>query len=227
LTQTVIVLPPREGFSPSAVGAVGMMVRLLAAPNDLVIGAKLRAEPFQSPHFTPVSSVFWPPFGRTERYMAGAVKRLRALRPSLVEVHNRANLACDVARALPGVPVSLFLHNDPQAMRAARTPAERAALLRRLTVICVSDYLRARFMEGVNPGPGTAERAGTRIATATAAAGSPRENRALRRPRGSRQRRRRLRHCLRNRAGAPPRLARHDDRRRPVFPGQPGNSFSP
>ncbi len=153
MTQTVIVLPPREGFSPSAVGAVGMMVRLLAAPEDLVIGAPLRAEPFESPRFQPVSRVLWPPFGRTERYMAGAVQRLRALRPTLVEVHNRANLARDVARALPGVPVSLFLHNDPQAMRAAKMPAERAALLHRLTVVCVSNYLRARFMEGVNHAP--------------------------------------------------------------------------
>jgi glycosyltransferase involved in cell wall biosynthesis len=149
----VTVLPPREGFSPAAVGAVGMMVRLLAAPEDTVVGAAPRGVPFAEPRFVPVARVAWPPFGRTERYMAGAVKRLRQLKPDLVEVHNRANLARDVALALPGVPVALFLHNDPQAMRAAKSAAERAALLRRLTVVCVSEHLRARFMAGVTDAP--------------------------------------------------------------------------
>ena len=148
------MLPPREGFSPAAVGAVGMMVRMLAAPDDLVIGNDTGgAARFPCPAFMPVSHVFWPPFGRTERYMAGAVKRLRALRPALVEVHNRANLARDVARALPDVPVCLFLHNDPQGMRAAKSAGEREALLRLATVVCVSTYLQARFMEGVGDGP--------------------------------------------------------------------------
>jgi glycosyltransferase involved in cell wall biosynthesis len=154
MARIVTVLPPREGFSPAAVGAVGMMVQLLAAPGDLVIGNDSKgAARFPCPEFMPVSRVFWPPFGRTERYMAGAVKRLRSLRPALVEVHNRANLARDVARALPGVPICLFLHNDPQAMRAAKTPAERAALLQRVTVVCVSAYLQGRFMQGISGGP--------------------------------------------------------------------------
>jgi UDP-glucose:(glucosyl)LPS alpha-1,2-glucosyltransferase len=151
--NVVTVLPPREGFSPQAVGDVGMMVRLTAQASDIVVGAPFAGQPFAQPRFVPVAPVLWPPFGRTERYMAGAVKRLRALRPDLIEVHNRANLARDVARALPDTPVALFLHNDPQGMRAAKTPVERAALLRRMSVVCVSDYLRRRFMEGVDGAP--------------------------------------------------------------------------
>lgn len=148
----VSVLPPREGFSPEAVGAVGMVVRRLATPDDLVIGAGGGPEPFDWPRLLPISPVLWPPFGRTNRYMAGVISRLRALRPPLVEVHNRANLAADVARALPGSRLALFVHNDPQGMHGARTAQERTDLLLRMRVICVSRYLRDRFMEQVPPG---------------------------------------------------------------------------
>ena len=131
-----------------------MMVRLMAAADDIVVGADPGAGAYTTPRLLPVLPVLWPPFGRTERYMAGAIARLRTLRPKLIEVHNRANLARDIARALPEARVALFLHNDPQAMRAARTPAERAALLARMTVVCVSEHLRARFAEGLPPGAG-------------------------------------------------------------------------
>ncbi len=58
---------------------------------------------------------------------------------------------------LPDIPVSLFLHNDPQTMRGARTPAERAALLRTLACVAtVSEFLRARMMEGVAGDPPSA-----------------------------------------------------------------------
>jgi glycosyltransferase involved in cell wall biosynthesis len=70
----------------------------------------------------------------------------------VIEVHNRANLALRLARALPAARVVLFVHNDPQGMRQARRPADRAALLQRIQVVCVSRYLYARFMDGVPAG---------------------------------------------------------------------------
>ena len=148
--RTAIVLPPREGFSPRAVGAIGLLVQRLAAPEDLVIGQASPNPAFPGRHFIPAATPIWPPFGRVERYMAGVVKTLRPLRPDVIEVHNRANLAARVAEALPGARVMLFVHNDPQAMRGARSPAERADLLRRLTVVCVSAHLAGRFMDGVS-----------------------------------------------------------------------------
>jgi glycosyltransferase involved in cell wall biosynthesis len=129
-----------------------MMVRLLAGPLDTVIGQDPGPGRFATPNLLPVPPVLWPPFGRTERYMAGAVRLLRHLRPGLIEVHNRANLALDIARALPGSRVTLFLHNDPQAMRRARTPKDRVTLLRHMTVAGVSRYLCDRFMAGVPTG---------------------------------------------------------------------------
>ncbi len=146
------VLPPREGFSPAAVGAVGLVVHGLAVADDVVIGERLLGAPFADRRYMQVPRVMWPPVGRVLRYYAGVLKVLRALRPARVEVHNRADLAWRAARALPGARVALFVHNDPQAMRGARDAAARTALLARVQVVCVSDYLRARFMAGVAGG---------------------------------------------------------------------------
>ncbi len=148
----VTVLPPREGFSPDAVGAIGLLVHRLGHPDDIVIGQPFGALTFSGRRFVPADPPAWPLFGRVERYMAGAVRTVRQLRPRIVEVHNRASLALRVADALPQAAVVLFLHNDPQAMRQARRPSDRATLLRRLQVVCVSRYLHDRFMEGLDPG---------------------------------------------------------------------------
>ena len=50
-----------------------MMVRLMAGADDIVIGADPGPGAYTTPRFLPVRRVLWPPFGRTERYMAGVV----------------------------------------------------------------------------------------------------------------------------------------------------------
>ncbi len=146
------MLPPREGFGPEAVGAIGLLVHRLAAADDLVVGQAGTRAVFAGRRFVAAAEPWWPPVGRVERYMAGVVKTLRRLRPDVVEVHNRANLALAVKRALPEARVALFLHNDPLGMRGARLARERTALLRALRVVCVSEYLAGRFLEGVAAG---------------------------------------------------------------------------
>jgi glycosyltransferase involved in cell wall biosynthesis len=150
-----VVLPPREAFSPAAVGAVGLVVhRLAVQPSEfrpLVLGSWVAA-PFADVAFHPVRPR-WMLAGTTSRYAAGVVRALGRAVPALVEVHNRPALALALARWLPA-PVLLVLHNDPQGMRGARTPAERRALLGRLAgVATVSSFLRDRLLEGLAPPP--------------------------------------------------------------------------
>ena len=105
------------------------------------------ADPFPSVPFHPVQ----PGWGLTanRRYARGVLSALHPLRPDLVEVHNRPEIAMHLARRHERVV--LFLHNDPQGMRGAATPAARAALLRRMArVVTVSEHLRSRFLEGVD-----------------------------------------------------------------------------
>ncbi|WP_264716474.1 glycosyltransferase, partial [Limobrevibacterium gyesilva] len=147
-----MILPPREGFAPGATGAVGLLVhRLASRPGafaPVVVGMKQGA-PFADVAFR-AATPSWQPARLARRYAGGVARVLRALRPALIEVHNRPDVALFLAGHFPRTPVCLFLHNDPQGMRRARGAAERAALLARLArVVTVSDYLRGRLLEGV------------------------------------------------------------------------------
>ena len=151
------MLPPREGFGPGRTGAIGLIARRLAATQDfrtMVIGGVQVGPTFAGADFCAARPPFWLPGTINTRYAAGVARLLRRLRPSLIEVHNRPEVALALARRIPGAPISLFLHNDPQAMRSARSPAERHALLARLArVVTVSEYIRQRLLEGIAAPP--------------------------------------------------------------------------
>jgi glycosyltransferase involved in cell wall biosynthesis len=152
-----VVLPPREGFSPDAAGAIGLLVQRLGVARSsfdtVVIGGSAATPPFAAPRFLPIRGATLCGRPLNALYAWRVARRLRRLRPALVEVHNRPRIALALARALPATPVLLVLHNDPQAAHGARSAAERAGLLRRLAaVVVVSDWMRARFMAGLPDG---------------------------------------------------------------------------
>jgi UDP-glucose:(glucosyl)LPS alpha-1,2-glucosyltransferase len=157
LPRAAIILPPKEGFSPGAVGGVGLMVHRLAASagDSVVIGAEPGGKPFADVPFRPVPAGFSLLLGRNRAYATEAARMARGIAPDLIEVHNRPEVALTVARLCAGRPVVLFLHNDPQGMRYARTRRQRRALVARLPrIVTVSEYLRARLLDGVDPPPG-------------------------------------------------------------------------
>ena len=143
-----IVLPPREGFSPEAVGAVGLLVQRLSRPDDLVVGRAIDEAPFAGRRYLPVRPAgAWA--GRAaSRYAAGVAAALRGESVGLIEVHNRPDVAAALARRYPRIPMLLVLHNDPRTMRRARTPRARQTLARSMRIVTVSSYLRERYLEG-------------------------------------------------------------------------------
>lgn len=149
-----VVLPPGEGFGPGRAGAVALVVhRLTKVEPALVIGGPQSGALFGDVPFRAASPVRWWPGGVNRRYALAVGKMLRLLRPALIEVHNRIEVARVLARRCPTAKVALFLHNDPQAMRGGRTPAQRQSLLRELArVATVSTFLRDRLLEGVPGG---------------------------------------------------------------------------
>ncbi|MBV9735066.1 MAG: glycosyltransferase family 4 protein [Acidisphaera sp.] len=150
-----IVLPPREAFSPGATGAVGLMAHRLASRGDAVVIGSPGGVPHADVPFRPVRSGRWPLGSQTARYAAAAARLLAELRPTLIEVHNRPEIALHVARRFPSAKIALLLHNEPTEMRGARRPAERLALLKNLSGIAVvSDYLRRGFLENLPPACG-------------------------------------------------------------------------
>jgi glycosyltransferase involved in cell wall biosynthesis len=153
LPLVAVVLPPREGFGPGRAGAIGWLARRLAATrgfDTIVIGGPQDGPVFPGVVYRPVTPALWPPGSTNLRYAASVARVLKAVRPALIEVHNRPEIGLALAARLPAVPVVGFLHNDPQGMREATTPLERSALLQRLArVVMPSEYLRQRLLEGV------------------------------------------------------------------------------
>ncbi len=149
-----VVLPPREGFGPGRAGAVGLIVRRLARVLPaLIVGGPQTGPVFEETPFQAARPPLWRPGGINARYGYAVARLLRPLRPALIEVHNRIDVARALARRFPDTPVSLFLHNDPQGMRGAKAPAARAKLLRGLArVVTVSEFLRGRLMQDVPDG---------------------------------------------------------------------------
>jgi UDP-glucose:(glucosyl)LPS alpha-1,2-glucosyltransferase len=149
----VTILPPHEGFGPASVGAIGTVARLLAAApgfSPLVIGGPQVEAPYPDVPFRAVRPAVWWPGNVNIRYGAALARVIAAAGPALIEVHNRPELALWLARRFHGLPITLFLHNDPQEMRQARAAADRTHLLRVLArVVTVSDYLRRRLLDGV------------------------------------------------------------------------------
>ncbi len=143
-----IVLPPREGFSADAVGAVGLLVRRLARPDELVIGRRIAEAPFDDQRYLPVPPGGWRPGRAASRYAAGVAALLRRQPVRLIEVHNRPDVAAALARRFPHTPMLLVLHNDPRTMRLARTPRSREALARAMGIATVSADLRERYLAG-------------------------------------------------------------------------------
>jgi UDP-glucose:(glucosyl)LPS alpha-1,2-glucosyltransferase len=152
LPKVAVVLPPREGFGPGRTGAIGMLARRLVQTlgfQTIVFGGPQDGPVFPDIDFRAVSPTPWRLGNTNVRYAAAAATVLKALKPALVEVHNRPEIALAIAARL-SAPVTVILNNDPQEMRDSATPAERSDMLRRLAgVFTSSAYLRDRVLEGV------------------------------------------------------------------------------
>ncbi|HEV7266024.1 MAG TPA: glycosyltransferase family 4 protein [Falsiroseomonas sp.] len=149
------VLPFKEGFAPDSAGAIGLVVRDVARATaasweTIVIGRAAGGPTFPGCGFVtaPPRALARMLLGANLAYARAVRRAARAVAPKLVEVHNRPTLALSMTRL--HLPVLLVLHNDPRGMRAASTPTARTRLLTRLAgVVCISDWVRQKLLEGV------------------------------------------------------------------------------
>jgi len=153
-----VILPPREGFGAGRAGALGLLARRYAtAPGfrTLVLGGEQDEPTFPEVPFQAIRPATWWPGNVNLRFVAAILCALRRARPAMIEVHNRPETALALSWLFPRTPVGLLLNNDPTDMRSARSPAARARLLRRLRLVMTSsNYLRLRFMEGIDSASG-------------------------------------------------------------------------
>jgi len=153
LPTIAVVLPPREGFGHGRIGAIGLLARrLVQTPGfqTVLFGGKQDGPTFPDIDFRPVGPTLWKLGNTNVRYAAAVADCLKKLNPALIEVHNKPEIALTISARLPAIPVTLILNNDPQGMRDATSPAERATMLRQLAkVITSSEYLRQRVLHGI------------------------------------------------------------------------------
>ncbi len=131
-------------------GAIGLLVQRLAGPDDLVIGRAIAEAPFEDRRHLAVAPAGCRLSRAPSRYAAGVAALLHRQRVRLIEVHNRPDVATALARRFPRTPMLLVLHNEPGAMRLARTPRSRQALARRMGIVMVSSYLCQRYLAGTS-----------------------------------------------------------------------------
>lgn len=161
LPKIDLLLPSKERFTAKNAGAISGVVRDLVMSSTAsaayrIVGTAVDT-PLECPSFlgvTPASKwSFKGLFKGTN--IATAAAYLRAIAsgptPSMIEVHSRCHVAKYIAKKRPDIPVVLYLHNDPRDMKGAKTSAERAVLLVKLAgVICVSDYIKGCFLDGLD-----------------------------------------------------------------------------
>ena len=166
-----VFLPSKERFGPANAGAISGVVldqiRNSATPDCFRVVGTAVEKPFNDIAFhglRPRNS--WLHGGN----IGLAAAYLHALRgvpttdlvPDLVEVHSRCHVAAYLKSKRPDLRVALYLHNDPREMKGSRTVPERRKLLASMSaVICVSDYIRGCFLDGIDDAGKLADKVAT------------------------------------------------------------------
>lgn len=140
------VLPPKEGFAPDCVGAVGLLVHRLAQQEDLIVGRALNSLPFTRARYLEVSKTWPSVFMKNKAYSYGVACLVKKYTPCLIEIHNRPDIALYIAKKFPYIPVSLTLHNNPLSMKGLKTAKERQRFLQKVHVVAVSQWVKDRFL---------------------------------------------------------------------------------
>ena len=151
-----ILLPAKEKFSPSNAGAISGVVRDLvrasrAAQQFRIIGTDVHTS-LMPDHFTGLLPKRRWLNGYNIGFAAAYLDLINATGVAdLVEVHNRCQVALYLLQKHPSLRVSLYLHNDPRQMKGGQTVSQRRYLLEKLAgIICVSDYIRNCFLDGLS-----------------------------------------------------------------------------
>ena len=155
-----MLLAPKERFEEGGAGAFALNVLETSSVSRwrdgiTVFGSPVLA-PFPAIRFQPLELPKWSFRGRNIAMAHCYVEVVKASPPDLVEVFNRPVMIRELKRGLPEVPVALHFGNDPRGMEGSRSVAERRALLALgVAIVCVSDFIRRCFLEGIDGPLGT------------------------------------------------------------------------
>ena len=162
-----ILLPSKERFGPKNAGAISGVVLDLIEESQTpecfrVIGTNVDT-PFPNVDFKGLKARHsWLHGGNIGLAAAYLHDLDMSAPPELVEVHSRCHVAAYIKKKRPDLKVALYLHNDPRDMKGSRSVAERRHLLHAMSaVICVSDYIRSCFLDGIDGEDGLTRKVAT------------------------------------------------------------------
>jgi glycosyltransferase involved in cell wall biosynthesis len=155
--RIAIVLPRKEAFARDRFGAIALTVEAYVRHSRYrdateILGMAVKA-PRDPRTFHPVipRDAWWR--RRNLTFAEACADYLAKAAPRYIDVHNRVETFFLLVERFPKAAVALWFHNDPQEMSGAQTVAERQRILDRARcVICVSDWVRGRFLDGVAGG---------------------------------------------------------------------------
>lgn len=162
-----ILLPSKERFGPKNAGAISGVVHDLVlasqTPDCLRVFGHPVDVPFDHINFTSIAPRHTWLHGKNIGLAKAYLRHLDGgPKPDLVEVHGRCHVARHIKTKRPDLNVALYLHNDPRDMKGSESVAARRELLSSMAVvICVSDYIRGCFLDGLDIPPNLAKRVQT------------------------------------------------------------------
>lgn len=162
-----VLLPSKERFGPANAGAISGVVldqiRNSATPDCFRIVGTAVEQPFDNVAFHGLHPRHAWLYGGNIGLATAYLHSLRGMpSPDLVEVHSRCHVAAWLKAKRPDLRVALYLHNDPRGMKGSRTVSERRKLLASMSaVICVSDYIRGCFLDGIDDAGTLADKVAT------------------------------------------------------------------
>jgi glycosyltransferase involved in cell wall biosynthesis len=155
-----VILPYRETFALRKSGAIALSSRDFANysrfRDSITIVGAAECEYSDVRYRRLVDWRRWWKRGRWA-YADAVVRVAQEESFTILEIQNRPHMVGLVRKRLPGTRLALHLQNDPQTMTGARTVAERRELLRHLgAVYCCSQFVRQKFVEGLDDDSGKA-----------------------------------------------------------------------
>jgi glycosyltransferase involved in cell wall biosynthesis len=151
--RIAVVLPRKEAFARDRFGAISLVVEAYLAHSAYRGDTEVLGMAVAQPRDDRLRAVaprdrWWR--RRNIGFALGVADYLAAAPPRHIDVHNRVEVFALLAERFPDAAMSLWFHNDPQGMRGAGTARQRRRILGRARhVICVSDWVRGRLLEGV------------------------------------------------------------------------------
>ena len=151
-----ILLPYKEKFTLDKASSVSITVKnnfkYSSFKKNIRIFGQYVKEPMFKENFVGIKKS-WNVLASKNKFLATEMCKIISKEiqiHQMIEVHNRPYLINLINKRVKNKILTLFFHNDPLEMKGSKTTSQREDLLKSVEKIyCVSEYIRGRFLKGI------------------------------------------------------------------------------